>query len=230
MSQIVEAIKRIVHSKKQSNHDNLPATLIAYHPPYKSLKNATPKNLEPKQLELVNKDLGSYQPRLSIEQIKEIVEPYRFQLPQEFYDLYLMGNGCLPIGISDDTDWNSVYNYFYFPDYPARFATLQKAMSCYCDMLINDNPRLLPFCTSYREDVVLSIVGSKKQQETSPVLVTYSDYVNEEDPCEMNVLFPSLTNMMLAYAELYEHKGKSTPTWIEDIVQKYGGNYRWFYY
>ncbi len=36
--------------------------------------------------------------------------------------------------------------------------------------------------------------------------------------------------MMLAYAELYEYRGKSTETWIEDIIAKYGGNSKWFYW
>nr|WP_036478721.1 hypothetical protein [Myxosarcina sp. GI1] len=141
-----------------------------------------------------------------------------------------MGNGCLPIGILQENELNSIYNYCYFPDYPARFSTLQEAIACYQNLLIDDNPHVLPFCSSYREDIVLSIVGSKEQQETSPVYVTYSDYLCEEDPSGMNVLFPSLTNMMLAYAELYEYKGRSTETWLKDIISKYGGNYKWFYW
>ena len=78
-------------------------------------------------------------------------------------------------------------------------------------------------------EITLSIVGSEEQQKTSPVLVTYSDYVTEENPNEMEVLFPSLTNMMLAYAEIFEYKGNSTENWRENIILKYEGNIRWFY-
>lgn len=57
----------------------------------------------------------------------------------------------------------------------------------------------------------MAIVGSKEQQRTSPVFRTYSDCINEE-VTERDIFFPSLTNMMLAYAELYEYKEKSTET------------------
>ena len=76
----------------------------------------------------------------------------------------------------------------------------------------------------------MSQIISEKQQETSPVFCTYSDCIREEDPSEMMILFPSLTNMMLAYAELYESQEKYTETWKEDIVSNYGGNPEWFYW
>ena len=230
MSQIIEAIKRIANTAKQkNNYYNLPATLLGYFPPYKSVSNATPENLTVEQLEIVDRYLKNFQPRLSLEQIEEIIEPYQFKLPQEFYDFYQMGNGCLPIGTPQDL--YSIYNYRYFPSYPQSFNTLQEAISCYKDILLDCNPRLLTICHSYDEaEVVLAIVGSEKQQETSPVFLTYSDCIREENPSEMMILFPSLTNMMLAYAELYESKEKYTETWKEDIVSKYGGNPEWFYW
>lgn len=230
MSQIIEAVKRIANCYRQRNRANMPAQLLGYYPPYQTVKNAIRKNLDPNQLELIERHLGNYQPRLSMEEIKQITKVYLFQLPQELYDLYLIGNGCIPIGISEDTDSDSVFNYSYFPSYTASFYTLQDSMKCYMDMMIEDNPLVLPICPCYREDVVLAVIGSEEQQETSPVLITYSDYIAEEDPSNMNVLFPSLTNMMLAHAELCEHQGKWKSNTEKDIVQKYGGDYSQFGY
>ena len=227
MSQIIEAIKRIANTAQQKNYNNLPGELLGYFPPYESVLNATPENLTDEQLEIVNEDLGNFQPRLSLEQIEEIIKPYQFKLPQEFYDFYQMGNGCLPIGTPQDLD--SIYNYKYFPSYTQSFVTLQEAISCYKGVLLEYNPSLLTICHSYDEaEVVLAIVGNEKQQETSPVLRTYSDCIAEEDPSKMMVLFPSLTNMMLTYAELYEYKGKYTGTLKDDVILKYGGNPKWF--
>jgi hypothetical protein len=83
--------------------------------------------------------------------------------------------------------------------------------------MIHDNPRLLPFCPCYREDIVLSIIVSEEQQETSPVLITYSDDIRQEDRSTMDALFVSLTNIILAYVELYEYREERTKTWREDI-------------
>lgn len=228
MSQIIKAIKRIAITAEQKNYYNLPGELLGYFPPYRSVPNATPENLSVEQLEIVDRYSGNYQPRLSLEQIEEIIQPYQFRLPQELYDFYQMGNGCLPIGTPQDLD--SIYNYKYFPSYTQTFITLQEAISCYKGVLLDYNPRLLTICHSYDEaEVVLVIVGSEKQQETSPVFHTYSDCINEQ-LTQRDIFFPSLTNMMLAYAELYEYKGKPTETQKENIVSKYGGNPRWFYW
>ena len=228
MSPIIEAIKRIANTAQQKNYNNLPGTLLGYYPPYKSVLNATPENLTEEQLEIVNENLGNFQPRLSLEQIEEIIKPYQFKLPQEFYDFYKTGNGCLPIGIPQDLD--SIYNYQYFPSYTQSFVTLQEAISCYKGVLLDYNPRLLTICHSYDEaEVVLAIVGNEQKQQTSPVFRTYSDCINDE-LSEKDIFFPSLTNMMLAYAELYEHKGKYTESWKDDIISKYGGKPEWFYW
>lgn len=147
MSQIIEAIKRIAIATEQKNYYNLPGQLLSYFPPYSSVQNATPENLSVEQLKIVDRELGNYQPRLSLEQIEEIIEPYRFKLPQEFYDFYQMGNGCLPIGTPQDLD--SIYNYQYFPSYTQSFVTLQEAISCYKGVLLDCNPQLLTICHSY---------------------------------------------------------------------------------
>ncbi len=54
MSQIIKAIKRIGIVAQKRNRKNLPATLVSYFPPYESVRDATPENLTPKQLKLVN--------------------------------------------------------------------------------------------------------------------------------------------------------------------------------
>jgi len=232
MSQIIEAIRRIGISYKERKYINLPVQLLSCFPPhnYQSVQEAKPETLTIKQLEIVNQYLGRYQPWLSLEKIEELTQPYLFQLPQEFYDLYQMGNGCLPIRVLQEDEINNIYNYSFFPSYANRFLTLQEAIACYQDLLVNSNSRVLPFCSTYDEgDVVLSIVGSEDQQETSPVLMTYSDDICQEDPRTMKCLFPSLTNMMLAYAELSEHKWTSPKNLREDILAKYGCNPDLFY-
>lgn len=98
MSLIVSAVRRIATVAEQIKFPNLPRDLISSHDPYPPFKCVIPTELTQEQTELVNEHFDNYQPRLTLEQIEEIVEPYRFKLPQEVYDLYQVGNGCLPIG------------------------------------------------------------------------------------------------------------------------------------
>jgi hypothetical protein len=100
-------------------------------------------------------------------------------------------------------------------------------MSVYCNHLIGENPSLLPICT-YQDSAVLLIIGSREKQESSPVLRTY-DHCLCKDPSKMIMEWPSLTNMMLAYAEGYEalSDGKLTETERKAIYQKYSNNSEW---
>lgn len=223
MTTITDAIRRISTVAKQKNFANIPGEALSYHYPYPSAKNITPLDiteLSPEQLEVVENYMRGYQPRLTIEQMEEMVKPFVFQLPKEFFRLYQAGNGCLPIGTSEE-DWDSIYNYFFFISYTSKFLTLRNIIDAYCSHLIRSNPSLLPICT-YQEEIVLCITGSESQEETSPVLITY-DHALDQDPATMEVMWPSLSNMMLAYAELYETPSSTR----EAVYDKYGSDSDW---
>ncbi|MBE9028247.1 SMI1/KNR4 family protein [filamentous cyanobacterium LEGE 11480] len=225
MTVIIDAIRRIATVAKQRNFANMPGELLSYFDPYPATKNVTPADLATltgEQSEVLQDYMRSYQPRLTVKQIEEIVEPFAFQLPQEFLDLYQIGNGCLPIGTSEEADWDSIYNYFFFISYTSKFLTLKSIMDCYRSSLIDRNPSLLPICT-YQEEIVLFLVGSEIQAETSPVFITYDHDLDQADPSNMEVMWPSLSNMMLAYAELYE----TSSVHREAIYRKYGSNSDW---
>jgi hypothetical protein len=221
VSQIIDATNRISTIAKLRNFVNIPGEIISQHDPYPPYKIVISAELTPAQSKLIDECLGGYQPRLTLDQIEEVIEPYRFNLPQEIYDLYQIGNGCLPLGTSEDEDWDSIYNYFYFPSSEAPFWTLRNAMSAYANHLIDCNPRLLPICT-YGDDSVLLVLGSNERQENSPLLMTY-DHCLDSDLSQMEIVWPSLTNMMLAHAERYEalYEGRLTETEKTNIYQKY---------
>ncbi|PSF37587.1 hypothetical protein C7H19_08490 [Aphanothece hegewaldii CCALA 016] len=227
MSVIVDAVKRIAVIAKRHNFINLLENLLSEHYPYPSYKSVWSGQLMQEQSKLVDEYLSGYQPRLTSEQIKKIVESYRFKLPKEIYDLYQIGNGCLPIGTSEKEDWNSIYNYFNFPSSENKLWTLKKAMDAYCSFMIDFNPRLLPIC-AYGDDSVLLVMGSSEPQETSPLVRTY-DHCLDDDLSKMEVVWPSLTNMMLAYAEWYEalYSGGLTEITEEAIYQKYSSGSHW---
>ncbi len=231
MSVIVDAIKRIAVIAKQRNVVNLPGDFVSSHPPYPTYKSVMSAELSPENSKLIDEFFDGYQPRLTLKQIEEIVEPYLFKLPQEIYDLYQIGNGCLPIGISEEEDWNSIYNYFNFFSLENKLWTLENAISAYCDLLIDRNPRLLPIC-AYEDESVLCVMGSSEPQETSPLVWTYYDSGLDDDPCNMEIVWSNLSNMMLAYAELYEalYQGSLTETTKEIIYQKYSSGSDWGFY
>jgi hypothetical protein len=221
VSQIIDATNRISTIVKLKNIANIPGVIISQHEPYPPCKSVIPAELNQAQSNLIDECLGGYQPRLTLNQIEEVIESYRFNLPQEFYDLYQLGNGCLPLGTSEDEDWDSIYNYFYFPSSEAPFWTLRNAMSSYVNHLIDCNPHLLPIC-AYGDDSVLLVLGSTERQENSPLLMTY-DHCLDSDLLQMEIVWLSLTNMMLAYAERYEalYQGRLTETEKTNIYQKY---------
>jgi hypothetical protein len=229
MSLIVGAVRRIATVAEQRKFPNLPGDIISSHDPYPPFKRVMPTELTQEQTELVNENFDNYQPRLTLEQIEEIVEPYQFRLPQEVYDLYELGNGCLPIGTSEE-DWNSVYNYFNFPGFENPFWTLRGAISAYCDRLIHQNSRLLPIC-AYEDESVLLVLGSNESQESAPLLLSEGHRL-DDDPLEMEIIWPSLSNMMLAYAERYEAllDGSLTDVTKEEIYRKYSSGSDWGLY
>lgn len=223
MSPIIEAIERISIIAEQKNYPNLPGDAIyqRYLGKYRRLQ---PQDLTEEQLEIVDEYFHAYQPRLTLAQIKEFTKPYRFKLPREFYDLYQIGNGCLPIGISPDSDWDSIYNYSYFPDVSSPLWNIHNIMSYYNDSLIHDNPRLLCIC-AYGDESGLFLVGNETEQKTASVVWTYGADTND-DIANMKVFWSSLTNMMLAYAKRYEelYQGNLTEERIKAIYKKYSSD------
>lgn len=197
-----------------------------YDPTFGSDPTITTKDLTPNQIkELELEGSGSYPLRLSVQQIKEIVKDYPFQLPIEMYELYQKGNGCLPIGLGEEKDWDSFDNYFVFPNLDEPFYSLQQVVERYRVLVeyrekYNDNinPRLFPI--SEFEHWMHVVIGSEEQQETSPV------FSLSTDSFEPYMEWPSLTNMMLAEAEIIERSLnitiKANKEEIKAIWRKYG--------
>ena len=137
-----------------------------------------------------------------------------------------MGNSCLPIGISEHKNWDSAYNYFYFPSMLYSLSTLTDAMDSYQVHCIHDAPRVLPFASHGTDGLVLCMIGSDQSKDTAPIVWTYDDCI-DSDTTRNKVLWPSLTNMMLAYAEYFESgykKSTESEARAMKIYQKYGGN------
>lgn len=238
MSLIAEAIKRISIVAEQNNHRNLPGSImyerdtsnpsiphnIIQRRYYSENGCLQPQDLTQEELEIINESFRGYLPRLTQEQIKELTKQYRFKLPQEFYDLYQIGNGCLPIGISPENNWDSIYNYFYFPNINSSLWNIHNIMNFYKSSLINCNPQLLCIC-SYGDESGLFLVGNETEQETGAVVWTYGADMND-DITNMEVLWSSLTNMILTYAEIYgeKYQRQLTEQKIKAIYEKYGGN------
>lgn len=220
MSSITDAIKRIAVIAEKRKTANTPGEFLAFRDPYPTAKHVHPDELSQEQIQLISEYCNS-KPRLTLGEIEKLVEPYRFKLPQEIYDLYQMGNGCLPIGISDKRNWDSIYNYFNFSDAENSLWTLSNSMDAYCNLLIEDNPKLLPLCM-YGEEATLFVLGGEEMKETAPLVWTYDDSTND-DVSKMEVIWSSLTNMLLAYAEYFE--SFSDGSWTEErkreIYQKY---------
>ena len=225
MTLITDAIRRISAVAAQKNFPNIPGEHIAmsaWKP--NSAKFVNLENLTQEQLEAVS----SYdfpRPRLTLEEIEQLTAPCRFSFPQEFTELYQIGNSCLPIGMAERGDWDSAYNYFYFPSMLYSFHTLADAMSNYQNYLIDTAPQVLPFATHGTDGLVLCMIGSDDSKDTAPIVWTSEDCI-DADTIKQKALWPSLTNMMLAYAEYLESRYRSTAPEARamQIYQKYGGN------
>ncbi|NET05374.1 MAG: SMI1/KNR4 family protein [Symploca sp. SIO2B6] len=224
MSLIIDAITRISVIAAQRNFANIPGEHIAmsrWIP--NSARFANLEDLTEEQLGAVsNYDVPK--PRLTLDEIKKLTASCRFSVPQEFIELYQIGNGCLPIGISENKDWDSAYNYFYFPSMHNGFLPLTDVVGIYQQYWIHTAPQILPFARHGPDGLTLCMIGSNESADTAPIVWTYDESINASTSRE-KVLWPSLTNMMLAYAEYWESQNESTEP--EDramkIYQKYGG-------
>lgn len=198
-----------------------------YAPSFGSNPKITTKDLTPEQIKELELSAGDYPRRLSVQQIKETVRDYPFQLPIELYELYQKGNGCLPIGLGKEKNWDSLDNYFEFPvcsNPDERLYPLEEAMERYRFLVAyreeynhNIDPSLFPI--SEFECRMHVVIGSEKQQETSPV---FSFYPDSSKP---RMEWPSLTNMMLAEAEIIERSLEHDMKESEAIWRKYGRVY-----
>lgn len=170
-----------------------------------------------------------YPPRLSLTQMQELTQNYPFYLPSELYELYQRGNGCLPIGLDSNKDWDSFNSYFQFePPFsdnvflpfaqainydspssswwkknkgilqftPSAEKTLEEKLTCSLDWE-DIGERVFP--VSITEKGLYFVLGSERQQETSPVLFLYADLV-------VSIKWSSLTRMLFAVAEVMERE------------------------
>lgn len=215
MSKMTEAIDRIAACAEQRKFMScLRGWMICsgYDSSFGSDPAISTKNLTPEQIKELQQGAGGYLPRLSSNQIEEITKDYPFQLPKEIYDLYQKGNGCLPIGSDKDSskDWDYFDNYFIFPNLDEPFYSLEMGMERYVELAkfgnryrYNIDPRLFPI--SEFEAWMHVVMGSEEQEQTSPVFRLDADCLL---PHIEYIEWPSLTNMMLAWAEVMERNLK----------------------
>lgn len=188
-----------------------------------------------------------YPPRLNLEQIQELTHNYPFHLPLELCELYQRGNGCLPIGVNPNKNWDSFDSYFQFEFLFGEdvFFPLVRAINTYCSLtsLLKNNKNKFQLLTKTRkqqslfnsllnlqnfssrlfpisssEDGLYVVLGNEVQQETSPIFFLYDDLIG------ISMKWPSLTSMMLAMADVMERKmlfPKPNEYEIEAIWHKY---------
>lgn len=135
---------------------------------------------------------ASFLPGLTYEQIETAVKHLHGKLPEEIYELYRWRNGT-------EARHDCVI-------YPAmNFISLEKAVKLYEDIATLDDTeleirfagyKLFPFIGHDAE--ISNVLLKDKPEKTSPVI-----YFADED-CEPEIVYSSLTNMMLTIAECYE--------------------------
>jgi hypothetical protein len=207
MSPLTDVIERIAHYAKQQNFANC---VEATKDKARGLTLSPP--------------IGD-PPRLSIQQITEITQEYPFHLPTEVLELYQMGNGCLPIGFESYKDWNSLENYFMFPNlHMAQFLPLRDAMYFWEQdfkpgHIESVNPKIFPIISGF-ERRFWAITGSNLQCTTSPIFFYFCDFRQSITKLE----WPSLTNLLLAWVEIKEQNlCDKDDDKILKIAKKYGG-------
>jgi len=145
------------------------------------------------------------------------------------YELYQRGNGLLPIGLNHppENDFNIYKYYFVFPDEEFPLMSLGESMRIY--QVFNEyrekygreiDPKWFPI--SIFEDMILAVIGSEEQQESSPVIRFFD---SEFDIHKVQWL--SLTDMLLYRIELAETDLKNctkaeTKEILKAIYEKYG--------
>lgn len=135
---------------------------------------------------------NSFLPGLTNQEIQTKIQHLPIELPEEIYELYCWRNGT-----------EGRHNCEFYP--ALNFLTLEKAVKLYEDIVTLDNTeeeikfegyKLFPFITT---DAELTNVLVKDKQEKSSLII---DLYLED--CEPEIIYTSLTNMMLTIAECYE--------------------------
>lgn len=208
---MTEAIDRIaVYAERKSNgslYDSMLAGVL-HNKGYSSFsfKNTEDFREFGKQFESELQELlPNSPPRLTVEEIKEITKDYPFELPIEMYELYQRGDGLLPIGLNHppESDFNIYKYYFAFPNEEIPLISLGASMKLY--KVFNEyrenyqydiDPKWFPI--SIFEDMLLAVIGSKEQQQQSPVIRFYDSEFSPE------IEWLSLTDILLSWIELRE--------------------------
>lgn len=190
-----------------------------------------------KRIEAYSKcDQSYWRPQLSIRDIDVILQDYPFKLPEEVYELYRWHNGTLPIFREDDTTSEIAFDFGYHLAEligDITFLPLEEAIfwwqardDYHASFVPYEPSNIFPlFFCDFGKIVVL---GSTTQQKFSPVYrVTDLDVSQIHEP-----LYPSITNMMLAIAEIIESRAKFWDSGICNLLiydmgcrpidQKYG--------
>ncbi len=146
---------------------------------------------------LTNACFESLQLGLSYEEITEKTNNLPFCLPREVVELYRWGNGT----------WQGEEAYGrFFNNY--TFLSLESALEMYYSYLNNGlnwsetkwNTQWFPIIEDMDGYGVFAIVLNQQQTDTTPVLdIFWEDFDGEPD-----IIYPSLSKMIQAEAELYE--------------------------
>lgn len=204
--QMNDAIDQIAKLAEQKPRDNF---LESYCDQYafNLLKPEESKNgISPERIRELNQELivrlHLPSPRLTVDEIDEILLDYPYKLPVELYELYQRGNGVLPIGLGDK-DWNCYYNYFEFPNPESSLLCLDGAMGFYKffnnsdiyqpEVEPNIFPKLFPLIQA--EFGIWAIAGSETQQSTSPVFRFHEEDLSMKG-LKLNIAWSSLTEMI----------------------------------
>lgn len=149
---------------------------------------------------------SSLQPGLTREEIDEKVKHLRFSLPEEVYELYQWRNGMrgtiffelLYDGYRLDIEINDTVTI-------ALFYSLEKAINSY---FMKYTPFLMPLFSWYDNMVAGGFFAVNLEQGGSPIVHYIDRYLNEleqeKDFYKNNIIYSSLTDLILAIAECCE--------------------------
>lgn len=171
--------------------------------------------------------LESLQPGLSFNEIEEkISDLLPLRLPKEVYELYQWGNGAW----YDEEDWARFFQH-------RTFLSLESALDMYFDLTSTDeeadktifpsmwsdrwNRRWFPIFQEIDDQGFLVVVLDEEQKETTPILdILFEGF--DEEPL---IIYPTLTKMMLAEAELYESNYYLQIEKVEQLSSEIGFQY-----
>ena len=189
---MTEAIDRIaVCAEKRKYRNILECYLQCTQYAYKG----TLDNLTPEEIKSIT---PKHKPKLSKDEINEIVKDYPFKLPVEIYDLYQRGNGVnLPIGL--DNNFDIYTSYFVFPGSDTGWYSIEEAMNLYSGIKDYEEIDDIYFPLFSNEWNLYAISGNDMQEQTSSIFA-----IDQSLPGNPRLASSSLTNLMLACAERME--------------------------